>query len=527
MKKIIILISLIFFLIVSVSAATIGDVNNDGKVTSLDYILVRKHLLGTVTLTNTQKTSADANKDNKISSLDYIKIKQIVISGNTNTVTSSTNPTPTSTINPNQTYIETYFLNTINNSSFNDKIYQGNEAIIIKTINNKYVLLDTGIESSSIKKVIYNKLKELQKNTKVSIDYMIVSHLHGDHYGNAVSILKDANFDVKNVIMKKEKLQTKIYNDITTAAASNKKTKVIESSALAEGKVYQLQDNINMYLFNVKDIYEKDICDKTDYIFMISSSIKSTYPYAKTTNGKYFYFDGMEYINLDKNGKGNNVTFHTIDKLEAKVDVNNRMNSRFYAVYQKRTQCSSNANSIALVFQVKTNKGNKYIYLPSDLEQNGYSPFGEYDNNYGTVMHGYSPTYFFKYKMVNGEPRFIIENNKLVSDTEKNVKKPMDYIVAKTIKGKFKDIIGNIAIYQVAHHGLNNSKESMELLQLNKSNVNAITPASINIKKDKTFHVIETEYVLSNTKMMYVGDTNYQGIKCIIGGSGKYNCQQY
>lgn len=61
----------------------LGDVNGDGKVSSSDYILIRKHILGQSTLTGNNKTRADVNSDNKINSLDYIKVKKMILSGNT------------------------------------------------------------------------------------------------------------------------------------------------------------------------------------------------------------------------------------------------------------------------------------------------------------------------------------------------------------------------------------------------------------------------------------------------------------
>ena len=139
MKKKILLISLIFFLIINVSATTLGDINNDGKVSSLDYILVRKHLLGTLTLTDTQKKAADVNSDNKISSLDYIKIKQIVINSGKIEETSTPKPTPSPTPKPttssviaDSNYIEAYFLNTYNKSTYKES-HTTNNAFIFKT----------------------------------------------------------------------------------------------------------------------------------------------------------------------------------------------------------------------------------------------------------------------------------------------------------------------------------------------------------------------------------------------------------
>ena len=82
MKKVLlILITLLLF--INVDALGLGDVNNDGKITSQDYILVRKHIMKTTTLTADQIKTADMNKDNKINTQDYILIKKKIMDGET------------------------------------------------------------------------------------------------------------------------------------------------------------------------------------------------------------------------------------------------------------------------------------------------------------------------------------------------------------------------------------------------------------------------------------------------------------
>ena len=75
---------------------------------------------------------------------------------------------------------------------------------------------------------------------------------------------------------------------------------------------------------------------------------------------------------------------------------------------------------LAILFQIKTDVGNKYVYLPNDIENNGYNPFGEYDETYNTIIHGYTTTYFVKYTMDDGIPKFIIKKTSLLKD--KNIK---------------------------------------------------------------------------------------------------------
>ena len=59
-----------------------GDINGDGKVSVLDYIMIRRHILKLDLLTNSDITRADMNRDGSISALDYIAIRKIILSGN-------------------------------------------------------------------------------------------------------------------------------------------------------------------------------------------------------------------------------------------------------------------------------------------------------------------------------------------------------------------------------------------------------------------------------------------------------------
>lgn len=91
MKRIILILLLFFPLMVF--ASNVGDVNNDGKIGTMDYILIRKHILGIESLSNEEINRADVNSDNKVNSLDYILIRKVIlgidISGNIPTPTSS------------------------------------------------------------------------------------------------------------------------------------------------------------------------------------------------------------------------------------------------------------------------------------------------------------------------------------------------------------------------------------------------------------------------------------------------------
>ncbi|MBQ5837398.1 MAG: dockerin type I repeat-containing protein, partial [Clostridia bacterium] len=83
MKKLltfILLIAIVFpmTLVASAQQKPLGDVNLNGAVEKYDYILVKRAVLGTVTLDDEQSANADANENGKVEKYDYILIKRHV-----------------------------------------------------------------------------------------------------------------------------------------------------------------------------------------------------------------------------------------------------------------------------------------------------------------------------------------------------------------------------------------------------------------------------------------------------------------
>lgn len=56
-----------------------GDINGDGKITAVDYMLLKRHILRTYALTADQLNRADINTDGKISAPDYMLLKRHVL----------------------------------------------------------------------------------------------------------------------------------------------------------------------------------------------------------------------------------------------------------------------------------------------------------------------------------------------------------------------------------------------------------------------------------------------------------------
>ena len=62
--------------------SVLGDVNGDGKISALDYVKIKNHIMKTTFIdTGVYLIAADVNEDNKVSALDYVKVKNHIMNG--------------------------------------------------------------------------------------------------------------------------------------------------------------------------------------------------------------------------------------------------------------------------------------------------------------------------------------------------------------------------------------------------------------------------------------------------------------
>ena len=60
----------------------LGDVNGDGKISALDYVKIKNHIMKTTLISSdVYLIAADVNYDGKISALDYVRIKNYIMNG--------------------------------------------------------------------------------------------------------------------------------------------------------------------------------------------------------------------------------------------------------------------------------------------------------------------------------------------------------------------------------------------------------------------------------------------------------------
>ncbi len=84
MKKIYLIFLFILFFLINTNASGLGDIDNNGKIGAMDYILLRKHIMKLSLLSDSQKISADMNKDGNINAFDYVAIRKRIIEGKIN-----------------------------------------------------------------------------------------------------------------------------------------------------------------------------------------------------------------------------------------------------------------------------------------------------------------------------------------------------------------------------------------------------------------------------------------------------------
>ncbi len=61
------------------ASSLLGDVNGDGKISAIDYLLLKRHVLRRGTLSAKAKMAGDVNEDGKISALDFVMVKRHVL----------------------------------------------------------------------------------------------------------------------------------------------------------------------------------------------------------------------------------------------------------------------------------------------------------------------------------------------------------------------------------------------------------------------------------------------------------------
>lgn len=457
-----------------------------------------------------------------------------------------------------------------------------NESIVLKTLDNKYVLIDTANSRKALRDKIYNSLFEYQyssetapSNATVTIDYLIISHFHGDHVGNAYNLLSNDNFEntsiprfkVNNIIVKYEKstdninqykfgplIEDALINnpDVHIYTTENANNYTYEKngnpvftitcnegnfSCLTEGQRLTIGDYLNLYFYNTPDAYDGKVCSTGYQIRFAASSTTATKFNLPNIGEKYVYFDGMDYKEAVESGDWSKFKLKTADSANSKINEENNLTSNaekalsryFYAYISSSASfnCNSNGNSLAVFAEITGDTNNKkYAYFPNDLENVGYRitpdpESGIYGSGFGVIYQ--NPEDFFIPDLNN--PNMGTINKSTVPNS---IQIPNETIIAEKIRDKFGDtIFKNTTIYQASHHHLNNAPDAINDLELNKPSTYSIATYRTDPTRTGriTFEAVRYSYIaLSEANKLYTGNPeneaddseNKNGVNCII-----------
>lgn len=435
---------------------------------------------------------------------------------------------------------------------YNNKVQDRNgnapgNAIILKTLDGKYVLMDTGPHTANIRSVIYDTLVNLQGKSQVTIDYLVLSHLDGDHYGNAVSFINNSNFSFKNIVLKHEVNKETVFQTIAQAAA-NHNINIITSNdtatqeylssigvtdyvKISEGMAIDVGKYLKLDFFNTTDVYKGKEC-KSGIGINWTASTSSSNNYIKTSDNQYIYIDGSEY-STRLNGEYPlasskypyaDVTFKTTPTLITKPN-GSGINRYFYAYTAgAHTICQSNPNAFGVLAEVLTAGLKKYMYFPGDIENAGYGRLSSGANSAAI----YEDVAFLNGDFINNITPYAIPSeddtatavyNKLANDAT-SLGLPVDVL------------LNNIVIYQESHHGGNNSEKAVWKLGINRtSGIYAIEEGSSNMATTSSYPMAKTYwYTLGKIpakNKIRVGDNNIDGVHCTISTIGTTLCNNY
>ena len=505
------------------ASTLLGDVNGNGLIDITDVRLLAKYIINNNIQEDIITANADYNNDGSIKLNDTVMILKDIYNNTPNGIVA---------------FIPT-------------QLDGSNQSIIFKSANGDLALLDTaeggyqGDDNNICKKIedYVHTYAGIDKNSPVSLKYLIISHAHGDHIGCLRYLLEGTDkINIENIVMKNEstvvsfKSFTKetYKNDETGGALYNyvkdkkdENTNLIITNNMEEDSIINLgsgNKTIKLHLYNVADIYanEPRCWSGTNLVSGKSigfhayvtgsgeSALNARLILDGPNNTKEYPY--MEYANSTTISYTNEFTINQFDT--------NGAHSKFYAFKRSSNYiaCNSNANSIAILMEVPIENGDmRYLYFPSDLENNGYSHTGLTSTIEGkpVTLTAAGTNYFYQYDIDNDS--FILENGALVPDTEKTVLYPQEYLISLAISKKIDT--SKLILYQASHHGYNVDKASINLLNINRDNIYVVLTSETSSKDALDhYHVRTYYYTLNNVPKIGITDEIGYGLYYV----GKY-----
>ena len=423
------------------------------------------------------------------------------------------------------------------------QIYSSNigygHSYLIKSADGHLALYDIGRSKSGTEKAIpcsasvnatYNFAKEGHRlyKGKAVIDYLIISHYHGDHTSCLEYMLKSKKIILKRAIIKKldfEDYRTEKIKGIIDKYSNS--TKKIYSNNIKQETGIHLGKNAVIYLFNNNDVLKKCINSKDKYPTSFGEwtnigkkdclSINGKFPYItfnKKTNTFFFFFYSKNIYKKFKKIKKNKKKLMKYSYMCLKVSD------------AEGNACSQNSNSIAALVQFNVDNGFKYAYFTGDLQNDGYSFFGDpYSGASGAFVYG-------------GGMETSKYDKPLSKRNTHSLKIPAEYNTAVNIRnffGKRGGNVNNIVFYQASHHGLNDDPASLNVLGFTKRGKDLFV-AKTSLWSDNGKRLRSYSY-LKNASIYYMFNRNQCPVKetkdyCIghgnfaLGSNGKMHIVQ-
>ena len=468
----------------------------------------------------------------------------------------------------NNNPVEAYFIDMSENKN-------ANQTILLVTRQGKTILIDTS-DNSNADKIIYYYLKQFQYdlyNTEVKIDYLFISHPHGDHIRGLGYIANRASsiykINIGNLYYKTTSADDVKHDGLSMndAITNLRNARIVDSFIEVNDKKEEKEnegytitiDTIKLHLYNLLDVFNGKYCPTTKYLpnALLNETSSSNqnnniyinriqtvaFTHALNDNNKKYitkeYKGNTYYYYVDLKNESNKIRRGTENEIETYTR-NNDVDIWYAYVKDLNLDhvCNQNANSIAILVETKTTETSKYIYIPSDIENNGYTPFKDTQ----TTESIYGPNggnFLIDVNANTGENRFIFSldyaygiNTKVAAETE-TANKIKSYIGESNLN--------NLLIYQQSHHGYNNAYDVIDTLSLNRNGLytimNKYTDPDFPIETSSVFSINKSFVDLANSKLRITGasdhgtpgdqSTNYStvnSIRCYIDTKGIAKC---
>ena len=369
------------------------------------------------------------------------------------------------------------------------------ESILLRSQDGTLALIDTsynwGIKNKEYKGICSKITQYIRKYAKVSsndddvvLDYLILSHSHGDHVGCLSTLLTDTKLKIKNIVTKEESLSPAHYNLVSKYTSAKADSNLIKTNNLSEN--YELNlgiagtKQIKLHLFNLKDVYANECKTTHDFVsvgfsyFNSYSKLIKSEKLIKNNKGQYLYISTADSGTIKKVSSTNKKELEQLVGKRAGNKSGAYLN--LFAVASNKdnaTLCNANTNSIVVLAEFPGSKdaNTRYVYMPSDLQNNGYTFTGE---KYGNVTLTSNNSPYYK---IDKNGKYVFDKNgNFILDSNLQIKKPQEYLTAVAVKNLIgANNLNKIAVYQASHHGYNNDPASINVLNLNRNDIYVIS----------------------------------------------------